>query len=524
MAGITDPDYLAWKAQQVRNGLQSSDQFRGIENYEPFDIARNSFDNPPFSWPAKQYTDITGNQIKVQRGYMRSLITDPRWPVSESSKNRRLFFQFNPTVLVRSVQQTVGAMNPLLQDPAQLAQPVPGTATFGFELLFNREKEVASGTSYAPGEQPSFEDMMVLPNGDAAIASQIGVLADIMVLDTITGQGLSQDMLAAVTEQAKKQAETLIVSREDRIKTLNEEEASSSEAVIEQNDINKLKEKVGSLSDLYNLNIGNQAFLNPLPFRVLFSSLFMVEGVATSVEVQYQKFSATMIPTQCKVIINMYALYIGFARNDTFLTKNLENSFKETKISESNTNTVSTVLKSGIQGFSAELKNDGSANSGGFYAPTDADFFYFKKSETLDESIKQQNLIDPKLVFYIEYLVSTTEFPTDSQLSGSLSVLTELSVSKLKSNTYLKDITLGPALKDLYYGLTDINKYLSYRFCYEMVASLNGSTVSSGIQYLGIVNAGTSWTTNPQFGKIGERTSFVSPTVAKTNYSSGGRK
>ncbi|NBS70324.1 hypothetical protein EBT31_15640, partial [bacterium] len=212
MPGITDPDYLAWKAQQTRNNLQSRNQFRGIDVVEdnPNALGWQPIDNPPFTWPAKQYTDITGNQIQVQRGYMRSLITDPRWAANSAAKNRKLFFQFNPTVLVRSVQQTVGTMNPLLQDPAQLTMPVPGTSTFGFELLFNREKEVASGLSYLPGQQPSFEDSLVLPNGDAVLPSQIGVLADIMVLDTITGQGLSQDMLDMVKKQAQLQADTVI--------------------------------------------------------------------------------------------------------------------------------------------------------------------------------------------------------------------------------------------------------------------------------------------------------------------------
>jgi hypothetical protein len=315
-------------ADPVNNSTRRN-QFADITEYEPFDIARNNFDNPPFTWPAKQYTDISGNNIKIQRGYMRSLITDPRWSVTPNVKNRRLFFQFNPTVLVRSVQQTVGAMNPLLQDPAQLAQPVPGTSTFGFELLFNREKEVASGSSYPPGQAPSPNDMIILPNGDAALPSEIGVLADILVLDTITGQGISKEMIDALTKTTQNAAIDNITSREERIKQLEKDDDNKDVIAIEQADLSTLRQKLDSLSQEYTINIGNQAFLNPLPFRVMFSSLFMVEGVATSIEVQYQKFSATMVPTQCKVIINMYALYLGFAQRDTFLTKNLETAAQD---------------------------------------------------------------------------------------------------------------------------------------------------------------------------------------------------
>jgi len=413
MAEITDPDYLAWKAQQALNNTTRRNQFADITEYEPFDIARNNFDNPPFTWPAKQYTDSTGNQIKVQRGYMRSLVTDPRWSTSANSKNRRLFFQFNPTVLVRSVQQTVGSMNPLLQDPAQLLQPVPGTATFGFELLFNREREVASGSSYAPGEQPSFEDMMVLPNGDAAIASQIGVLADIMVLDTITGQGISKDMIDLVTARSRARADSDITTREQRIKALGEGDDNETEIALEQSAVDDLKTKLDSLSEQYNLNLGNQAFLNPLPFRVMFSSLFMVEGVATSVEVQYQKFSATMIPTQCKVVINMYALYLGFASKDTFLTKNLESSAISEQAEYQEKTGLKSLLNLGVKSISYDSI---------LYAPSASSIdrkTTFRLSDgqvVLDESVREKIKKKEISDFFVNVFINFAWFPSSSSL------------------------------------------------------------------------------------------------------------
>lgn len=467
MAGITDPDYLAWKAQQAINNTTRQNQFADITEYEPFDIARNNFDNPPFVWPAKQYTDITGNQIKIQRGYMRSLITDPRWSSSANSKNRRLFFQFNPSVLVRSVQQTVGSMNPLLQDPAQLIQPVPGTATFGFELLFNREREVASGMSYAPGEQPSFDDMMVLPNGDAAIASQIGVLADILVLDTITGQGISKDMIDLVTARSRARADADITSREQRIKALGEGDDNETDIAIEQAAVDDLRTKLDSLSEQYNLNLGNQAFLNPLPFRVMFSSLFMVEGVATSVEVQYQKFSATMIPTQCKVIINMYALYLGFAAKDTFLTKNLESSF----VAEQEANQEKTGLKSllnlGVKSIlyedilyapragSSERKNTFRLRSGKVVL-----------DESVLEKIKKKEISD----FFVNVFINFAYFPSSSSL------VTESALTlRGQWGTNTQGVDISYKLGSIFAGTALAGEDWGGLRCYELQDSLSNA-------------------------------------------------
>jgi hypothetical protein len=74
---------------------------------------------------------------------------------------------------------------------------------------------------------------------------------------------------------------------------------------------------------IYN-NFGNSAFLVSMPIRIVFSSLFMGEGYVTSTMVTFNKFNANMVPTQCTVGIQMQALYIGFARKDTFLTLTLK--------------------------------------------------------------------------------------------------------------------------------------------------------------------------------------------------------
>lgn len=304
----TPPSGIKWPSY-------STSQFYKLYDAEPYSIERTPIDNPPFLFPPKEVPDFNGGMYSVQRGYMRSLISDPEVDNTKAMKNRRLFFQFNPQYLVRSVAQTPGTMNPLLQDPAQLMQPVPGTTSFGFELMFNREHEVNTRHNDANTE------WLTLPNGDTALVSEIGVLADLLILDSITGQGISEDMINAVIHRSKLAYANKNAITESEINALTEagDEETANKLKAELLEVPKDEE----MSKLFTSNIGNSAFLNPQPFRVLFSTLFMVEGVATQVEVRFTKFSRTMIPTQCTVTINMYALYLGFAKKDTFIYSNL---------------------------------------------------------------------------------------------------------------------------------------------------------------------------------------------------------
>lgn len=320
-------------------------QFVKLNSVGEPDYARQPFDNPPFAWPKNTYMDIAGTQHVVQRGYMRSLITDPNTGVGAGAgaPNRRLFFQFNPQSLQRSVQQSIGVMNPLLQDPAQLTQPIPGTASFGFRLMFNREQEVVQGKDFS-GYYAGQDFQMTLPDGSTALTSQIGVLADLMVLDTITGQGLSKDIIDAVA----KYTQTSYDNKNAAIKA--EKERLKKEGLDDKEIANMLEYDIPTnISSVFNANIGNSAFLNPLPFRVMFSSLFMVEGLATSIDVEFQKFSRTMVPTMCTATINMYALYIGFAKKNTFLYDNLTNVNNATGLNELQDEETRLIIEHGIE-------------------------------------------------------------------------------------------------------------------------------------------------------------------------------
>lgn len=457
-----DPDYVAERAKYGNN--LNTNQFwnsNGLNGYEPFSPqVRNAFDNPEFLWPSKQYMDISGNTHVVQRGYMRSLITAPSATVDKPGiKNRRLFFQFNPQILVRSVQQSVGTMNPLLQDPAQLTQPVPGTASFGFELLFNREHEVA-----AQYDDPGFEGIKLPDGSGSALTSKVGVLADILVLDTIVGQGISQDMLDYVQKfqrnQIINQNNQIIEDREALRKQGAEEEANALTTI-------DADEQADKLTTAFNANIGNSAFLNPLPFRVLFSSLFMVEGLATSVEVQFQKFSRAMVPTQCKVTINMYALYFGFAQKDTLLTTSLAQAAQQ-RVEEAASVEASTPLldasikKVTYEQFRVSTNATTPVINPNLRINTD-------RTEMLKQQIKAGVFTDLSVEVYMDYVVSTinTETITEAKLTKTVTFHdedgnTKIPFDKTTSGKDLFSDSLKEELSSYRDNYPNI-KYLSFR-------------------------------------------------------------
>lgn len=453
-----DPDNVAERAKYGNN--LNTNQFYNAGQYEPFSPqVRNSFDNPDFLWPPNQFKDITGKDHVIQRGYMRSLITAPSATVGISGvNNRRLFFQFNPQVLVRAVQQSVGTMNPLLQDPAQLTQPVPGTASFGFELFFNREHEVAAGYN-----DPAFEGMALPYGSGAALTSQVGVLADILVLDTIIGQGISQDMLAYVQAFQKKitiNKNNATIEEQDRLNKLGQEDKAKELVTTDA------EEETQKLAKAFSANLGNSAFLNPLPFRVLFSTLFMVEGLATSVEVQFQKFNLAMVPTQCKVVINMYALYFGFANKKTFLTESLSQAAIQRQEEAAAVSPMIDVFNRGMISASVLLE--------GISKPNYAIFSPINLSNLLIDAEKNKIVSDVKMKVYLDYKFSNiSNKPSDSEMEANrIQLEKEYSLKDLKNRTSLS-VAFGNQLAEIMANTDPANfPYFSFRICIQFTGTI----------------------------------------------------
>jgi hypothetical protein len=190
------------------------------------------------------------------------------------------------------------------QDPDQLAQPIPGQAGFGFTLLFNREAEMTSGKYIdANGKLVAGNrledgigynpDKYILEQYDPAWVTEIGVLADILILDDIVGQGLAKDVIAAQTAGTLK-TDTTQTTPKDPTDTASSDSDSDFDA-------NKLKD--------FATNIGNKAYLVPTPVRIMLSEWFMVEGFVMNHKVTFNKFNANMIPTQAIVEVQVQALF-----------------------------------------------------------------------------------------------------------------------------------------------------------------------------------------------------------------------
>jgi hypothetical protein len=152
---------------------------------------------------------------------------------------------------------------------------------------------------------PDSEDLSL--NFISSTPQQFGVLSDLAVLDTIIGQGVSQDMVEAL---AKIQS---ISSTWEASDTTGGSVTAPSNVLTEED----AKTALGKV-------FGNSAFLISTPIRIVFSSLFMVDGFITGSAVQFSKFSENLVPTMCAINLTVEAKYIGFARKQTYLTTALQ--------------------------------------------------------------------------------------------------------------------------------------------------------------------------------------------------------
>jgi hypothetical protein len=306
-----------------RPNRYANDQFFKFASYEDTKgMSKDgnlSKDNPRFLWPDNHSRNaVTGQAIPVQRGYMR-ILTDAYKGYDDtlaSLKTRRLHFQFNPDTLTRTVSARNDVQLWMNQDPIQFTQPIPGDANFSFDLLFNREQEVASGRYNTNNGIESANRAATLPgftDYKQSSVTDIGVLADLQVFDLIVGQGINKDMIDALVARAKKDIEAYNAAQTKAAgqkPTGDEEDQPDTGVEISEDNIRAT----------LNTGLGNSAFLVANPIRVVFSSLFMVEGFVTSTNVTFNKFNSAMVPTQCIINVSMQAMYLGFAKQKTFLT------------------------------------------------------------------------------------------------------------------------------------------------------------------------------------------------------------
>ena len=297
------------------------DAFFNIANIEPRAYGDN--DNANFLYPdnqirflaAQSALDGTNNQYKIKRGYIRGL-AQPGLLEEAAFTSYKCSFQFNPQTIQQTVTMSQDTYLPLLQDPYQFSQPMGKSTNFQFDLLFDRSREVAKGMGN-PGPNSPYA-IGQLENGVnySADVYEIGALADLQLLYAIIGQGFSKEL---IDFQVQRLAQAAITAYNANSESASAGLSTSATAIDSSgSNINELARTAVSA------NFGNSAFIIPAPVRVMFSSLFMVDGFVTGTTVDFLKFSTNMVPLQIRVGISMEAMYIGFARKKTFLTDSLE--------------------------------------------------------------------------------------------------------------------------------------------------------------------------------------------------------
>lgn len=341
MTGYKDYDnlYSFVESKQPGSG-QDADAVKSITNAE-FALY------PQSSRTVGITTRTTGNSLEqatrvLPKGFIRNLITKQGGELAEFP-NIRCNFQFNPQDIQHQIEARKDMYLPILQDPSQLAQPMAGNATFAFELIFDRTMEVNSRFSVDDPNNAGMPD----PNS----AETVGVFHDLRVLHSIIGQGLSSELmdaqLAKLNRDVKKFASLnykqlniratqgpddayvfTALTAEGTTTTVDADRDLNSRNTV--NFLTNIDSELSATNDfMANLNVGNSAFLIPQPCRVIFSPMFMVDGFVMNTNVLFTKFSAKMIPIQCKVHLQMQAVYIGFARSKTFITEQIAETEKQ---------------------------------------------------------------------------------------------------------------------------------------------------------------------------------------------------
>lgn len=393
----------------IYNGY-STDQFLNFKDYENGSPVADGQDNPLFAYPgnrAPNVYDRAGDTTNyhpglVQRGFIRGIFPEILNAAASKSKSktardaytkaagskdavtRRCFFQFNPSLILRSVEASTTVLNPLLQPATELLQPIPGQAAFEFQLLFNREREV-SGHSVASGFDATTGDptMSTVDSFSATLknygvegnpykrehVAELGVLADLYVLDSIIGQSITQDSIDSllnywdITQKSRVATKSVVENQDGTTTTTTTNPDGSVEVTITKDNVIKSTKKTPATDaaradgffqqqttkDKLASVLGNSAFLSPLPVRIVFSSLFMVEGFVTSSNVAFHKFSSTMIPTVCSVTLNVQALYLGFAKKESYVSQQLATQLQTTVDNGAEEAAAKAIAKKGLE-------------------------------------------------------------------------------------------------------------------------------------------------------------------------------
>jgi len=301
-----DSDVISRRAaQSARRGTSNTSSVLSKPNV-------TYMDNPDFIYPSNTMRDNAGNLLQIHRGYIRRLHEFfERIEGGPTLFNRKVKFQFQPEQVVRSVAANMNTQFFFNQDPSQLTVPKYGESTYVLELLFNREAELRSGKykignkvvranlEFARNVLVNNPEYFINGDYDPSWVCGIGVLADLMVLDAVIGQGFNTEMANIVKNISNKMEST---TTQDGTTDDTDTSTESQTPVAVFTDAN------------INPNLGNTAFLTPVPVRVQLAPWMMIEGFVLNSEVNIHKFNSNYVPSQAKVFLNVQAIYMGFAK------------------------------------------------------------------------------------------------------------------------------------------------------------------------------------------------------------------
>lgn len=256
-------------------------------------------DNPHFIYPDRtiRTEGPDGPRIEyLKRGYIRSLSSYTG--NGESLDIRKCQFQFNPATLTQSVESAQSTLNFAQMDPGQYAVPRSTSVNFTFDLLFDRSMEINNASDEVPADGVNPWQL-----GDPG---QVGVLRDLAAFFGVIGQSIDPSQVAYMEQSV--------------IESLRAEASTSTSETAAAD----LQKAIANAPGFIQANAANSAFLLPTPVRILFSSLYVVEGFVTNTTVTMTKFNTAMVPMQCALSVTMEAKYIGFAQKNTFLNWSLE--------------------------------------------------------------------------------------------------------------------------------------------------------------------------------------------------------
>ena len=278
--------------------------------------------NKPFAYPGPTQRNLNKDgkfeESKVmQRGYIRSIPTEiygAKQPVMKAN------FQFNPSTLQQSVQAQADTLDLIRQDPAQYSTPRPGNANLAFNLKFDRSHEL---NNYK--ENVEYTSKNIWSWGP----DTVGVYHDIDALYRVIGQGAYADTYKYLKEVVRRRG--ILSLNDSEGSTIGDWEGGDAGGTGIEGEDDEGFTFDDSLSYLFGKEdavegglINNTAFLIPQPVRLVFSSLFVVEGHVMSSNVTYSRWTPSLVPIMADVSLTIDAKDIGFSRENMLLTSVLK--------------------------------------------------------------------------------------------------------------------------------------------------------------------------------------------------------